>query len=203
MSTQRQPCARWGCKKSATSEKPLCYDHWKEWDSWELEECTRCHWFCDDDESAVFDSQGWFEECENLCDQCLGVICIQAGKPLPWFRLDGKPAQPENRPIRPPAKLERTTRYVYILKLADNSFYVGQTTNLAIRMQEHRDGLQRQTRGKNPRLVYFELVEGVRDEVNALEADLARLAQSGLGRRHLREMIERFRAPLKLLDLGA
>ena len=53
-------------------------------------------------------------------------------------------------------ELERTGRYVYILKLADGSFYVGQTSNLPVRMAEHRDGTQPQTRAKSQKLVYFE-----------------------------------------------
>ena len=40
-----QFCARWGCNKSATYDKPLCYQHWLEWEAWELDECNRCHYY--------------------------------------------------------------------------------------------------------------------------------------------------------------
>ncbi|MFQ6026410.1 MAG: GIY-YIG nuclease family protein [Dehalococcoidia bacterium] len=101
------------------------------------------------------------------------------------------------------AKLERTTYHVYILKLVDGGFYVGQTNNLKIRMLEHRDGLQSHTKGKDPKLVYFEQFEGDRDGVSERENELTKLNQSPKGRRRLREMIENFRGPLRLLDLDA
>ena len=42
--------------------------------------------------------------------------------------------------------------------------------------------------------------EGERDSVNEREGELIEMNQSGAGRRRLRQMIERFRAPLRLLD---
>ena len=87
-----------------------------------------------------------------------------------------------------------------ILALAN---LLGQTTNLRVRLQEHRDGQQPQTKERDPRLVYFEQFDGARDEVRERENDLTRLNQTGAGRRRLREMIERFREPLRLLDLDA
>jgi predicted GIY-YIG superfamily endonuclease len=99
--------------------------------------------------------------------------------------------------------MEHWVRYVYILKLSDGTFYVGQTTNMAIRLQEHRDGSQAQTKGKNPRLVYFEEFLGRRDDANEREQQLTQLNQTPGGRRQLRVAIERFRTPLKLLDLNA
>ena len=101
------------------------------------------------------------------------------------------------------ALLERPVYYVYILKLYDGKFYVGQTTNLDIRLREHRDGLQSQTRWKEPKLVYYELFEGGSKEVKDLGDELTLLNQSVAGRRRLREKVERFRVPLGLLDLEA
>ena len=75
--------------------------------------------------------------------------------------------------------------------------------DLDIRLREHRDSLQSQTKGRNPRLVYYEEFEGNRPQVNAREDELTRLSKPGVGRRRLVEMIEDFRAPLRLLDLEA
>ena len=72
-----------------------------------------------------------------------------------------------------------------------------------IRLQEHRDGAQPQTRGKAPRLVWYESYEGERDSVNEREGELTRMNLDGASRRRLRQMIDRFRAPLRLLDLEA
>ena len=87
--------------------------------------------------------------------------------------------------------------------MSDGTFYIGRTSALAIRLQEHRDGTQGQTRGKDPRLVYFEEFVDQRNEARERENELTVWNQSPEGRRWLRELIEEFRAPLRLLDLEA
>jgi predicted GIY-YIG superfamily endonuclease len=135
-----------------------------------------------------------------LCDPCLRwTIRTEKGEQPPWY--DG--LQDRMPQMMAHAKLERNTYHVYILKMVDGTFYVGQTLNLDIRMREHRDGLQSQTKGKDPKLVYFERFQGDRDKVSERERELTRLSQSPSGCRRLREMIERFRGPLRLLDLEA
>lgn len=198
MST-KQPCICWSCNKSATYEKPLCYSHWLEWEAWELEECTRCHWIYGGDDSVVYDTSGFEEEFPFLCDNCLRITLIEMGRGQPWW--GGRNA--ERRPVLAHALLERPVYYVYILKLSDGKFYIGQTTNLDVRLREHRDGQQSQTKDRDPKLVYFESFVGGREEVKNVEDELTRLNQSGAGRRRLREMIEKFRDPLRLLDLEA
>ena len=90
---------------------------------------------------------------------------------------------------------------MYILKLSDGTFYVGQTNDLSIRLQEHRDGQQAQTRGKDPKLVYYKPFEGMRKSVDEREIELTILNSGGTGRRKLRQLIDKFTAPLRLLDL--
>jgi predicted GIY-YIG superfamily endonuclease len=137
-------------------------------------------------------------EYPDFCAQCKYVTLVAAG------RVPINPDHPpENRPIAAHAQLVRRVRYVYVLKLSDGSFYVGQTTDLTIRLQEHRDGIQRQTKGKDPRLVYYEPFEGQRESANEREGELIKMNQTGAGRRRLRLMIEHFRTPLRLLDLKA
>ncbi len=115
-------------------------------------------------------------------------------------KLQSKP-MPE-----PPSKipLTRLKNYVYVLKnLSDGSYYVGQTNDLKLRYQEHRDGRQARTKDKNPKLVYFEEYIGEREEVTERENELTLLNQSPAGQRQLRKLIEEFREPLRLLDLDA
>lgn len=194
----KQPCARWGCKRSATYDKPLCYEHWREWEAWELEECSRCHWFYGMDDSIVFDTTNAAEEYPFMCDDCLAITLMENGKGKPWVG-----STPEKRPIATHATIKRPRRYIYILKLSDGTFYVGQTNDLVVRMREHKDGQQVQTRGKEPKLVLFRVFEGMRDEVNELEKELIHLNQTGAGRRRLRQLIEEFRVHARLLDLDA
>jgi len=48
--------------------------------------------------------------------------------------------------------------YVYLLKLENTkkNFYIGCTSDLKRRMNEHRSGNTQTTRGKNPKLIYYE-----------------------------------------------
>ncbi len=209
----RQPCAFLGCKKSATFDKPLCYTHWSHWEKWYLEECARCHWVFPVS-GSTYDDSGLEEVYPSfLCNDCLHDILLKdkprlaevakaqlekLGVPVPPERL-----KPTNRQPLAHAPLKRPNHYVYVLKLSDGQFYVGQTNNLAVRVQEHKDGLQPQTKGKDPRLVIFEVIEGAQDEANKREGELTKLSLTPVGCRRLREMIEQFRQPLKLLDLNA
>jgi len=48
--------------------------------------------------------------------------------------------------------------YVYLLKLekTKKNFYIGCTSDLKRRMGEHRSGNTQTTRGKDPKLIYYE-----------------------------------------------
>jgi putative endonuclease len=48
--------------------------------------------------------------------------------------------------------------YVYLLKLENTkkNFYVGCTSDLRRRMAEHKSGNTQTTKGKNPKLIYYE-----------------------------------------------
>ena len=117
-----------------------------------------------------------------------------------WHQImDTLPEERPHTPVKRP--LQHKAHYVYILKLSDATFYIGQTTNLPIRLKEHKDGLQQQTKDKDPKLVYFERCVGDRLGVTKRENHWTLLNRSGSGRRRLREMIENYRAPLRLLDL--
>jgi len=48
--------------------------------------------------------------------------------------------------------------YVYLLKLENTkkNFYIGCTSDLRRRIAKHSDGDTQTTRGKNPKLIYYE-----------------------------------------------
>jgi predicted GIY-YIG superfamily endonuclease len=203
----QQTCARWGCSKSASYDRPLCYQHWQEWEAWELEECSRCHWYYGDDEligeaflGLEMEKQGY----PLMCDDCLYLTLSEDGKIKIPDSIKQGPIQipePKNKPVLAHADIKRPVRYIYILKLSDATFYVGQTNDLGVRVQEHKDGQQSQTRGKEPKLVYFESFEGDRKSVNESEKEFTILNTTKTGQRKIRQIIEKFREPLRLLDL--
>lgn len=245
-------CARWGCKRKATYERPLCHGHWIEWERWELEECHRCHWFYGGEEIT-----SWFPGTKGpvagkqtsvvdspplLCQQCailtqdeslrgvqqtilnssmkpgertVALARLQSVRALfqtGWLakvikkvasaRLRSVQAQfpTQERQPHAHATITRPVRWIYVLKLADGSFYIGQTTDIFVRKKEHDDGLQSQTKGKSPSLVYFERFEGEGDVVRARENELTQWNQNGFGRRRLRQLIEAWQAPLRLIE---
>ncbi|MFC1987325.1 GIY-YIG nuclease family protein [Chloroflexota bacterium] len=200
-----QFCARWGCNNKATYDKPLCHDHWLEWQGWCLEECNRCHQFYDGGDSVLYETSGdEYEEYPYMCDDCLKLTLYEDGKLKPAEPGKQGPTvitEPERKPVFAHADIKREIRYVYILKLSDGTFYAGQTKNLSIRLKEHKDGAEVYTRGKDPKLVYYEIFEGMREIVDKRERELIAFCLSGLGHRKIRYIIEEFRAPLKLLDL--
>ena len=53
--------------------------------------------------------------------------------------------------------------YVYVLLLNDKTIYVGYTSDLKARMQQHRSNGVKSTRGKEPKLVYYEAFKSRKD----------------------------------------
>jgi putative endonuclease len=60
--------------------------------------------------------------------------------------------------------------YVYLIRSKkDNTLYIGYTTDLKRRLEQHNNGLSRYTKGKTPwELVYF---EGFKDRKLALQRE--------------------------------
>lgn len=167
------PCARIDCKKTIAFERPLCYKHWKEFDRFEISEYERCHWF---DELVGVSSE------DDLCYECIDRE--RRGYP---------PRQVHNH-----APVERQVRYLYILKLDGGQYYVGQTNELGLRLKEHQDGLTASTKGRHPRLVWFEKWIGNRDELNDEESELTRLCKQNP--RAIRRMVTEWQKLFRLVD---
>ena len=45
---------------------------------------------------------------------------------------------------------------LHLVKIGGKEFYIGYTEDLKERMKQHQDGKARTTRGRNPRLIYYE-----------------------------------------------
>lgn len=165
---------RWMCPKPATYDYPLCYEHWRWFNSFETEECERCHRF-----ESVEDMLWRGDDPVALCGDCLRGVIV---------------------PVYIHAPIERQTRWLYILKMDNGRFYVGQTNDLEIRLGEHRDGETKSTAGQHPRLVWFESWLGNRDKLDEEEKRLTKLANNSP--RAIRRMVNEWQRPLRLLDLS-
>ena len=200
-----QFCARLGCQRRATFERPLCHAHWEEWDAYKLAECARCHWLLSPGIEEAFSFFGLVDQetrdIEFHCDPCLAEVLPP--DQWPWKGGPDHEKLGEVPGALAHAPLVRVRHLVYILKLTGGEMYVGQTANLVIRMREHRDGLVKSTKGRNPKLVHFERYEGERARVDEREKELTLLNQDPWGRRRLRELVENFQAPLRLVDFDA
>jgi len=195
----------------------LCRDHWKDWDAIELFDCERCHWFFDGGGFIASEERTFPGGLESVCNECVELFDLRLierelanggenADLAPYHQRIWERWTANGRPIHPildRASIERSVRYVYILKLSDGTFYAGQTNALKLRLQEHHDGLQRQTKGKDPKLVYYERFRGEREEVDDIEQYFSELCRTGSGQRVIRTIIEEFRTPLRLLDLDA
>ena len=180
MTTQLH-CARIGCAAPVTYAKPLCYEHWKEFDRHLLHECEKCHRFFDSLDLAV----RWDERLGKLMGEW--HLCLDCNQ--------GSDVQ-----VHAHAPVEHQTRYLYILKLDGGQYYVGRSNDLEIRLKEHQDGLTRSTAGKHPKLLWFERWEGDTKELDAEEDFLTQMANKQP--RRLRQMIADWQGPLRLVDLN-
>ncbi len=122
---------------------------------------------------------------EDLCMEC----------------LDREQRGFDPTPVYPHGAVERHIRYLYVLKLDGGIYYVGQTNDLTLRAKEHADGLTTSTRGKHPKLVWFQKWIGRRGKLNDEEDALTHIAINRP--RALRLMIEEWQRPLRLVDLEA
>lgn len=177
-------CATDGCSRTSgiTFDKPLCYPCWVEFDHFAIAECDRCHWF--DDVESLYDTaqvnHPAQEQYETLCSDC---------------------ARKRDVPVYAHGPVEHYTRYIYILKLDGGKYYVGQTGDLELRLQEHKDGLTTSTKGNNPRLAYFEERKGNKDELNEEENVLTQL--NVRNPRAIRRMVNDWQKLMRLVEIEA
>ncbi|MBI2859677.1 MAG: GIY-YIG nuclease family protein [Chloroflexi bacterium] len=159
------------------------------------------------DFSKDFAQKADLEPERSVCRVCFAQAVVKSGGTAeipPFFRPFIDAASKEVLASAPNhEELKRRQWFVYILKNADGSFYIGMTLDLAVRLQEHQDGQQQATKGKKPKLVYFEGYEGDREFVKERENELIKLNLTEKGRRQIRQVIRDFRTLLRLVDLDA
>ena len=87
--------------------------------------------------------------------------------------------------------------YVYVLKLNDGDYYVGQTREIRERMMEHRDGRTPSLCERKPKLQYFEIL-GSRESAMLREKELKNIVRKN--RREIVRIILQFQDVIKELD---
>jgi len=149
----------------------VCGDHYPDFADSLIDKCPGC-------------GKGKFAQ----YDVCYGCYKLGKGaaKPEDWSESHWAPRDGE------------TTRfYVYILKLEGGEFYVGQSRELKERMLEYQHGRVVSTRGRTPKLVYFETSTS-RTKVLEIEREWKTVAKKNP--REMRRWIVDFREHLNLLD---
>ena len=176
-------CQFWSCNSPIRSNHFLCIKHFDDWDEYLIDKCPSC---------------GQYKDVEYpLCLNCkLGKI--RRKKPFHTAADISKDKKLEYSPTWGKGDKKANAFYVYILKLSNGSFYVGQTRDLRERMSEHRDNKKRTTAGLKPKLVYHEEKHSRYDAVSR-ESELKDLAKSN--ERQLRKMITEFRDKMREVSL--
>ena len=80
------------------------------------------------------------------------------------------------------ARGDPRTYFVYILEVIEQNtrkkkFYTGLTINLEARVRQHQNGKARYTRGKQPKLLYFEKLFGTWIQARKREKQIKKLSQ--------------------------
>ena len=175
MTGTRDECQFWNCSETVRRAKHfLCYDHYDAYQERLVVECPGCGLYTDAD----------------LCLDCKSArLAPSTSSPKRYRREQSKAWEAGDA--------EAKVFYVYVLKLDDGSFYAGQTRELQERLMEHRDGRTKSTRDRDPKLVWFTIVES-RDEATKLEPFVKELCARDP--REIRRWIVEFQSLVSLLD---
>ena len=172
-------CGYQDCNETIQPWFELCGPHNTAKQSGEIDQCPNCGQYKD----AKF----------PLCRSCNANNKTQ---PAPSARTSRY--EPESNPKWDAADQEGDVFFIYILKLDGGKFYAGHTRELRERIGEHRDGKSSSTAGKNPRLVWFEVVD-TREEAAEGEAHLKELIDRN--EREVRRMVNEFQDLISLVEL--
>jgi predicted GIY-YIG superfamily endonuclease len=114
-----------------------------------------------------------------------------------YLNVAKKPYIP--RPSKAWAKRDKGVEkfYVYILKLDDGDYYIGQTRELRERMIEHRDGRTASLGTRKCKLQYFEIL-GSRESAMLREKELTDISKKN--RREIVRIIREFHDVTAELD---
>jgi predicted GIY-YIG superfamily endonuclease len=126
------------------------------------------------------------------------IISETKEKRAPTYRYFAKRPYTPNPPKAWAKRDEGVKKfYVYILKLDNGDYYIGQTREPQERMMEHKDGQIPSTAGRKPKLQYFEIL-GSRASAMSREKELENIKTKN--RREIVRIICEFQAVTKDLD---
>ena len=153
-------CSYWDCDKIIHPGHTYCHAHYIEAQDGKIDDCPKC-------------GRGKHVQ-YDLCMDCNAKAPARAQK-----RGTGKRGkyEPERSEAWDKADAGVEEFFVYILKLdgpQGAEFYAGQTRELRERLSEHRDGGTKSTAGRNPKLVWFQVVP-TREIAAEYEVELKKL----------------------------
>ena len=177
-------CGYWECNRRIPYNHFLCAEHYEDWEYGFIDQCPKCGRFKD-----------------SMYELCLD--CAYNRPVIPWKPSAVIPDIKEHYRLEHSdtwAKGDKGTErfFVYILKLEDGDFYVGQTRELRERLSEHRDQKTASTARRNPKLQYFEVLP-TREAAELREAELKKLKDSNP--RQIRRMIISFHDLIREVQL--
>ena len=176
---RQRECAFWDCDILVRQGHALCYDHYQDSLDGLIDECPECH--------RAKDEQ--YDVCLDCYDKTPRGKSVKQSKPVNSVRANRY--TPESSPAWDKKRdAEASKFFAYILKLDGGDFYAGHTRELRERLSEHRDGRERATAGKNPKLVWFTTL-GTRKDATEMEVELKKLVDSNP--REIRRMYIEFK----------
>lgn len=159
-------CQYWSCEQVIKEKYVLCYDHYGDFSEGLLNKCPNC---------------GKFKKV--LYDLCLSCAQGLQGGVRTTTQIERDPAWEKK-------DAEASEFFVYILKQNGKPrFYIGHTRDLEERMMEHSEDKVPSTKGRTPKLYYFERQES-RESAAMREAQLKELFEKD--ERELRKIIVQF-----------
>ena len=150
-------CLYAGCKKSIPANHYLCAEHYADHQSNLIDQCPKCGRF------KIIDYK--------YCSDCRFGRPVKKASSPEKILIKKDNIAIEHSKAWEKADKETTKFFVYILKLDNGKFYIGQSNDLRARLSEHRDGESVSTKGLNPKLQYFEILPN-RDSVERRETEL-------------------------------
>jgi len=174
-------CIFWDCKSDIRDDHILCRAHYDDFLDGLVNRCPGCG-------KLKYTDFNWCASCQN-----------SRSGPVRRPQTDAAPKgrKVESSPFWSKGDSKAEAFYVYILKLDGGDFYVGQTRDLQVRVERHKDGEVPETKGKNPRLYWFQTLNS-RERATTFEAELK--LTKDRNEQRLREMMVRWQYAAKLVQ---
>lgn len=168
-------CRYWECNRHIEHGHFLCAEHYQNRKDGLIDQCPKCQRFKDAE--------------SPLCLGCRDKRSVAPLEPPAAIPAPNRLNGFEHSNAWTKGDRGADEFFVYVLKLDNGDFYVGQTRELRERLSEHRDQKVLSTAGRNPKLQYFEVLS-TREAAELREAELKRVKDSNP--RQIRRMIISF-----------